>query len=82
FINNLTDEEKKSIFLLTDYELLKQNLNGLDIINKTKIERSILVTSYHNDREIRDYAINLGIKILPKELAFAVIIDCHFKKLY
>jgi anti-sigma regulatory factor (Ser/Thr protein kinase) len=75
YINNLTDEEKKSIFLLTDYELLKQNLNGLDIAYKTKIEQCILVTSHHNDWEIRKQATTLGVKILPKELAFAVIIN-------
>ncbi|MCC2644616.1 MAG: hypothetical protein K0R94_394 [Burkholderiales bacterium] len=74
FLNALTDEEKKKVFLLTDYELLKQQLNGLDIINKTKIERSILVTSHHNDLEIRKQSINLEVKILPKELAFAVTI--------
>ncbi|MCE3268554.1 MAG: hypothetical protein K0R49_806 [Burkholderiales bacterium] len=75
FLNDLTDEEKKNVFLLTDYELLKQNLTGLDIVNKTKIEHCILVTSHHNDPEIREQSINLGIKILPKELAFAVTIS-------
>jgi signal transduction histidine kinase len=74
FLNDLTDEEKKKVFLLTDYELLKQQLNGIDIINETKIERSILVTSHHNDMEIRKQAISPEVKILPKELAFAVII--------
>ncbi|MCC2644245.1 MAG: hypothetical protein K0R94_23 [Burkholderiales bacterium] len=74
FLNQLTDEEKKKVFLLIDYELLKQKLNGLEIIQKTNVRNAILVTSHHNSNEIREQAANLGIKILPKELAFAVTI--------
>ncbi|MCC2625458.1 MAG: kinD [Burkholderiales bacterium] len=79
FLNQLTEEEKKNVLLLTDYELLKQKLNGLDIINKTKIERAILVTSHHNSQKIRERAANLEVKILPKELAFAVILKLDHK---
>jgi PAS domain S-box-containing protein len=75
FINDLTKEDKKKVLLLTDYELLKQKLNGLDIINKTNVKRSILVTSHHNSQEIRDLAKLTNTKILPKELAFAVNIS-------
>ncbi len=75
FLNQLTEEEKSKVFLLTDYELLKQKLNGLDIIEKSKIGKAILVTSHHNDHEIREKASNFKIKILPKELAFAVTIN-------
>lgn len=74
FLNQLPEEEKQKIFLLTDYELLNQKLNGLDIINKTGIKRSVLVTSHHNDQEIRDLAMSSNTKILPKELAFAATI--------
>lgn len=69
FINALTPDKKKKIFLLTDYELLKQNLNGLDIIKKTAVDRSVLVTSHYANKTVRHDAEKVGTKILPKQLA-------------
>ena len=74
FMNGLADEEKAKICLLTDYELLRQDLNGLDIIEQTKIKRATLVTSHYANSEIRNQAIMTHTKILPKNLAFAVAI--------
>jgi hypothetical protein len=74
FMNSLTADEKSKICLLTDYELLRQNLNGLDIIQQTQIKRATLVTSHHANPEIRNQAISTNTKILPKNLAFAVAI--------
>lgn len=67
FINNHPQKEK--IFLLADFELLKQELNGLHVIEKTKITRSILVTSHYTDLILCNLAIKNGTKILPKPLA-------------
>ena len=67
FINKFPAREQ--IFLLTDFELLKQDLNGLHVIERTKIERSILVTSHYNSLKIRELAIKNGTEILPKPLA-------------
>lgn len=75
FINNLGATEKSQVFLLTDYELLRQDLHGLDVVNQTKIERSILVTSHHNNQSIRDLAKLTGTKILPKPLASEIAIN-------
>lgn len=72
FLNNLTDVEKKKVFLLTDYELLKQGLHGLNVIEKTKVERSILVTSHYNNRSVKELAAMTNTKILPKLLAAKV----------
>lgn len=72
FINNFPEKEK--IFLLADFELLKQELNGLHVIERTSIERSILVTSHYTNLVIRDLAIKSGTKILPKMLASEVSI--------
>ena len=74
FINSLSAVGKKKVCLLTDYELINQNLNGLDIIEQTGIKRSTLVTSHYANIEIRERAKNSKIKILPKELVFAVSI--------
>ncbi|MEM9243383.1 MAG: PAS domain-containing sensor histidine kinase [Pseudomonadota bacterium] len=70
-------EAKEKLFLLSDYELLKQPYNGLDIIEQTQVARSILVTSHHANPQIQARAIAIGTKILPKQLApeVAITID-------
>jgi hypothetical protein len=75
FINSISEQEKDNICLLTDYELLGQNIDGLGVIEQTQIKRSTLVTSHYANKEIRKHAVNLRVKILPKELAFAVTIN-------
>ena len=74
FINSLPEKEKQKVCLLTDYELLNQDLNGLDIIEQTQIKRATLVTSHYAKAEIQNLATKLNTKILPKELAYAVSI--------
>lgn len=60
---------KENIFLLTDFELLKQELNGLHVIKESAVERSILVTSHYANQTVIDLATKSGTKILPKQLA-------------
>jgi signal transduction histidine kinase len=72
FVNTFPDKDK--IFLLTDFELLKQELNGLHVIERTNIKRSILVTSHYADPIVQDLAGKTGTKILPKQLASEVSI--------
>lgn len=72
YINNCSDTEKAKVYLLTDYELLEQKINGIDVIQQTGVKRAILVTSHYTDSRIRDLAINSQIQLLPKNLAFAV----------
>jgi hypothetical protein len=70
FINALSPDEKRNIFLLTDYELLKQGgMNGLDVVIQTEVARSILVTSHHANEKVRTLALETDTKILPKQLA-------------
>lgn len=77
YINGLSDTDKRRVFLLTDFELLKQELNGLQIVEKSRIERSILVTSHYANKDVQTQAIKTGTKILSKQLASEVpiIID-------
>jgi hypothetical protein len=72
FINGLPPEKIAKVFLLTDYELLKQDLNGLDVIHQTPVHRSVLVTSYYADKSIRACAGKAGTTILPKQLAYDI----------
>lgn len=69
FIHALSAEEKEHVILLSDYELLKQELNGLHIIAQSGISRSILVTSHYADPLIQGSARKTCTKILPKQLA-------------
>lgn len=71
-INKLSKEDKARVFLLTDYELLKQDVTGLDVVRETNVKRSVLVTSHHNKKEVRDLAKEVHTKILPKLLAAEV----------
>jgi PAS domain S-box-containing protein len=68
FINNAA--EKNKIFLLSDFELISQKFNGLQIIENTSMRmQSILVTSHYHNQPVRDLAAEVGVKILPKQLA-------------
>lgn len=75
FINDHTPNKKQKIFLLADYELLKQDLNGLEVIKKTDISRSILVTSHYANKEVQQSAAQTNTKILPKQLASDIPIE-------
>ena len=73
--------EKNKLFVLTDYELLEQVLNGIEIIKKVNVERAILVTSHYSENEVQKLVIENGIKILPKQLAVEIPIEiCENKK--
>jgi hypothetical protein len=74
FINALNNEEKQNVLLLTDFELLKQEIDGLEIARQTQIKRSILVTSYYFNKFICQKASKAGVSILPKQLASEVLI--------
>lgn len=68
-LNTLNQLEKQATLLLTDYELLNEDINGLDVVEKMGIQGAIVVTSHYENSEIQQRAINLGAKILPKQLA-------------
>jgi FixJ family two-component response regulator len=66
FMNSI--KEKDKIFLLADYELRDQDINGVDVIEKTAMEQqSLLVTNIYISK-IKDFNEKCKfIKILPKK---------------
>lgn len=66
FLDNLSMEQKSKCILLADYELLHQKLNGLEIIERSNIKRSILVTSHYNNAKVIEDLKKTHAKLLPK----------------
>jgi PAS domain S-box-containing protein len=75
FFSKLNSTEKDRVVFLSDFELLRQQKNGLQIIEESGIKNAVLVTSYYANSQIRDKAIQLGVKILPKQMASIVPIE-------
>jgi signal transduction histidine kinase len=76
YCKTLTSE--KDLFLI-DYELIGFEETGLDLIERFNLkDKAILVTSRHEEPNIRARAEKLGIKIIPKN--FAPYINVLMKK--
>lgn len=75
FLGMLSPDDKARVVFLSDYELLRQPKNGLQIIEESGIKNTVLVTSYYAKPQIRDKAIDLNVKILPKQMASVVPIE-------
>ena len=61
--------------LLCDYELLGQGINGLEIIEQSGIERVSLVTRHYSNPKVREDALDLDVRITPKQLAGEIVIE-------
>lgn len=67
--SNLINSNEK-LLVLIDYEFVGSLLNGLDIIEKFKLNnQSILVTSHFDDKKIQMRAQTLNVGIIPKPIA-------------
>ena len=59
--------DSSSNLYLVDYELLNDNMNGLDLIEKLGLEKhAILVTNCVEDKELCERCEKMGVKIIPK----------------
>ncbi|KPJ68091.1 MAG: hypothetical protein AMJ43_01420 [Coxiella sp. DG_40] len=68
--------DKENIIYLIDYEFIKYNLNGLDVIEKLHItNQAMLVTSQYEDPDIRKRCEKLGIEIIPKSFSIHIPIE-------
>lgn len=75
FIKNLNQTDQEKLFLLSDYELLNQSKNGLEVIKESGVARALLVTSHYSHSKVQKAAAAQGIQLLPKEMASVVPID-------
>ena len=78
-----TNKDLNRYQFLFDLELLGSKLCGLELIeNHSLSQLSTLVTSHYNDIDIQKFANNLGVKIVPKDLAsdVPVSITDNYKK--
>ncbi|MBP9741877.1 MAG: GNAT family N-acetyltransferase [Burkholderiales bacterium] len=72
FINQLSAKDISKVLLLSDYELMGQNLTGLELIKQSKLKNAILVTSHYTNMDVRQMAAKQVVKILPKDLSSKV----------
>jgi len=72
YLDKLNQAEMSKVFLLSDYELLNQKKNGLDIIEQKQIQQAVLVTSHYANESIIARAKKLNVFVLPKRLASKV----------
>ncbi|NNM59442.1 MAG: GHKL domain-containing protein [Legionellales bacterium] len=75
YLKKLNPDMLNRVLMLADYELIKQNFNGLDVIALAQLNSATLVTSHYENNEIINRAILLNTKILPKMLVSEVAID-------
>jgi anti-sigma regulatory factor (Ser/Thr protein kinase) len=69
WFHNHPHEQDTALFLC-DFELHGESETGLDIIDKCSIQnRSLCVTSHHQNPRVRERARALGVKLVPKEIS-------------
>jgi len=69
-------DQSSQYMYLFDYEILGQNLSGLDLIEKLNLQNSaILVTSHYENKKIRERCATINVPLLPKNLAIHVPIS-------
>jgi hypothetical protein len=76
---NFFDYDKsklQNVVYFIDYEFIQTKKNGLDIIEEFNISSaSYLVSSRHEETQLRTRCENLGVKIIPKNYAPFIAID-------
>lgn len=75
FIKNTAN--KKQLFLLADFELLRQELDGLQVAERAGLARSVLVTNQYNNYRMHNFAARTGIKLLPKSMMAGISIEIN-----
>lgn len=69
FLAPLDPAEKNKFYLLSDHELIDQEMHGLNVISHSKLNNATLVTSHYTNPHVLAFADELHIPILPKRLA-------------
>jgi signal transduction histidine kinase len=69
FTKKLNLNRDKTLFLM-DFELLNQNMTGLDLVEEFDLaKQAVIVTSHYEDLKIRKCASRIGVGIIPKGMA-------------
>jgi len=76
YVENLSREDKERVVLLSDYELLNQPRNGLQVIEDSELKNVILITGYYTNQNVQEIASELDVKIIPKPMIALVQIFC------
>lgn len=72
------DNQDKTVLYLCDYELLGQARSGLQLIEQLGVQKdAILVSSRFEERETRSACARLGVRMIPKRLAWLVPITFY-----
>ncbi|KAB8033569.1 sensor histidine kinase [Fluviispira multicolorata] len=72
-ISWFTTENIENIIFLCDYEFINHKMNGLDLVSKLNTHlQTILVTSRFEEEGFREKCEKMGIKMIPKNLAYFV----------
>lgn len=72
---------KTEYLFLIDYELLNQNMTGIDLIKELGIgNQSILVTSRYEEDKVREKCERLGVRLIPKAMSGFVPIEIEKPK--
>lgn len=69
WINSNADYAKKNVIYLFDFELIGFKESGLDLIEKYKLPKAILVTSHYEEDKIQIRCKELNVKLIPKMIA-------------
>jgi signal transduction histidine kinase len=69
FIKRVNACSKDDFFALIDFELSKQDRNGIEIIQSLSlVDQAILVTGHSDDKNIIDQCLKSGIRLIPKSM--------------
>ena len=71
-------KQQPDFFLLTDYRLGNEMLNGLDIIERLQLKKkAILSTGHYDQAEIINRCQQLGCYLLPKNLMYYISVSTY-----
>jgi len=75
YAETLSTEARQRVCFICDYDLKESEVNGLGLIEATKIKRSMLITKPFADYAIKKTAVENLIKIIPQELLEVVSLN-------
>lgn len=73
FTNFIKKQIDENFLCLMDYELIDQELNGLELIIQNNLaHKSIIISSRYDEQDLREKAQHFNIKLIPKGMTSLV----------